>query len=245
MPDRVCGASAIIKYRVNTGGVMGYLGSKAASGAYQAIIASMPPHDTYIETHLGSGAVLKRNPPCSRSIGVDIDKKVIAVAAAPGLELYQADAVTFLRGFDFSAAGRVLIYCDPSYLLSTRSSRHRYKHEYTEVEHKTLLLLLRDLAAAGAAVMVSGYPSALYDELLYDWRNLEFQVMTRGGVRTEKLWFSFDASAAHWSTFAGVNALDRQRIKRKAAGWAEKYRNLPPAERLAILAALLESDSHS
>ena len=30
-----------------------YLGSKAASGAYQAIIAQMPPHDLYIETHLG------------------------------------------------------------------------------------------------------------------------------------------------------------------------------------------------
>ncbi|CAI1679267.1 Uncharacterised protein [Serratia liquefaciens] len=39
---------------------MGYLGSKAASGAYQAIISQMPPHDTYIETHLGGGAVMLR-----------------------------------------------------------------------------------------------------------------------------------------------------------------------------------------
>ena len=30
---------------------MSYLGSKAASGVYQRIIAEMPPHDTYIETH--------------------------------------------------------------------------------------------------------------------------------------------------------------------------------------------------
>ena len=30
----------------------GYLGSKQVSGAYQAVIANMPPHDTYIETHL-------------------------------------------------------------------------------------------------------------------------------------------------------------------------------------------------
>jgi DNA adenine methylase len=36
---------------------MSYLGSKAASGAYQAIIAQMPAHDTYIETHLGTGIV--------------------------------------------------------------------------------------------------------------------------------------------------------------------------------------------
>lgn len=41
---------------------MSYLGSKAASGAYQAIIAQMPPHDTYIETHLGSGVVMRAKP---------------------------------------------------------------------------------------------------------------------------------------------------------------------------------------
>jgi hypothetical protein len=40
---------------------MSYLGSKAASGAYQAIIALMPPHDTYIETHVGSGVYTDRN----------------------------------------------------------------------------------------------------------------------------------------------------------------------------------------
>ncbi|HCN3270845.1 TPA: DNA adenine methylase, partial [Klebsiella michiganensis] len=39
---------------------MSYLGSKAASGVYQKIIAEMPPHDVYIETHLGGGAVMLR-----------------------------------------------------------------------------------------------------------------------------------------------------------------------------------------
>ena len=64
--------------------------------------------------------------------------------------------------------------------------------------------------------------------------------MTRGGPRTEKLWFNFEPNAAHWASYAGTDFTDRQRIKRKAAGWAEKYRALPPGERLAILAALLE-----
>lgn len=41
---------------------MSYLGSKAGSGVYQKIIAEMPPHDTYIETHLGGGAVMLRKP---------------------------------------------------------------------------------------------------------------------------------------------------------------------------------------
>ena len=37
-----------------------YFGSKATSGLCQAIIALMPPHETYIETHVGGGAILQR-----------------------------------------------------------------------------------------------------------------------------------------------------------------------------------------
>lgn len=54
---------------------MSYLGSKAASGVYQRIIAEIPPHDTYIETHLGGGAVMLRKPPARHNWGIDIDQK--------------------------------------------------------------------------------------------------------------------------------------------------------------------------
>ncbi len=219
---------------------MSFLGSKAASGAYQAIIAAMPAHDTYIETHLGSGAVMKRKPLAGRSIGIDIDSEVIdRFGSMAGVELHHGDAVAFLRQFDYEAAGRVLVYADPPYLHSTRTSRKRYKHEYSINDHKSLLSLLRELSRTGVAVMLSGYPSALYDKLLPGWRTLEFQVMSRGGVRTEKLWLSFAANSAHWATFAGNNFTDRQRIKRKAQRWAENYRTLPAGERVAVLAALL------
>lgn len=222
---------------------MGYLGSKAASGAYQVIIANMPPHDTYIETHLGSGAVMSRKPGANRSIGIDMDQAVIDLYRKdnPNTELHQGDALAYLNQFDFSCAGRVLIYADPPYLLSTRTSRHRYKHEYTDDDHRELLAVLRGLSVAGAAVMLSGYPSALYDTILEGWRSVEFQVMTRGGPRTEKLWMSFEAGAAHWATYAGDGFAERQRIKRKAARWAENYKALPPGERLAVLAAMLET----
>jgi hypothetical protein len=96
--------------------------------------------------------------------------------------------------------------------------------------------------ASGVGAVLRGYPSNLYDELLPDWRTLEFQVMTRGGPRTEKLWMSFSSEAAHWSSYAGANFTDRQRIKRKATRWAENYKALPPGERLAVLAALLAVD---
>lgn len=220
---------------------MSYLGSKAASGAFQAIIAHMPPHDTYIETHVGSGAVLRRKPVASRTIANDINPEVIQAYPLPsGVEVSYLDAVTLLSNFDYSEAGRVLVYCDPPYLHCTRTSRNRYAYEYTEADHKMLLFTLRDLRALGHSVMLSGYPSTLYDEILPDWRSIEFQVMTRGGPRTEKLWMSFEPVAAHWSSYAGINFTDRQRIKRKAERWAKNYAALPPLERQAVLAALLQ-----
>lgn len=223
-----------------------YLGSKAASGAFQAIVAAMPPHDTYIETHLGSGVVMCAKPRAARSIGIDLDyapltrfpirAQIEDDAGAPGAELIHGDAVEFLEGFDFAAAGRALIYADPPYVLATRTSAKRYACDYTDQDHRRLITALR---AAPAAVILSGYPSALYDQLLGDWRSVTFQAMTRGGPRTEQLWFNFPAGAVQWSTFAGKGFTDRQRIKRKAARWAAHYARLGQGERLAVLAALL------
>ena len=55
--------------------VMGnpHFGSKAASGLCQPLIALMPPHSVYIETHLGGGAIMKRKPAALRNIGIDLD----------------------------------------------------------------------------------------------------------------------------------------------------------------------------
>jgi hypothetical protein len=63
--------------------------------------------------------------------------------------------------------------------------------------------------------------------------------MTWGGPRTEKLWYNYDIDHAHWATYAGKDFTDRQRIKRKAERWARNYQALPPAERLALLAAIM------
>jgi len=56
---------------------VGYFGSKATSGLCQAIIAMMPPHDTYIETHLGGGAIMQRKPPAMHNIGIDRDARAL------------------------------------------------------------------------------------------------------------------------------------------------------------------------
>ncbi len=212
-----------------------YFGSKATSGLCQAIIALMPPHDTYIETHLGGGAIMKRKAPARRNIGIDRNERALErFSCAYPVELVHGCAHRFLTEFEYQ--GRELIYCDPPYLHATRSGERRYRYDYEEADHIALLQLLKALPCP---VILSGYPSALYDESLPDWQSLELQVMNQAGVRTEKLWFNFVPDRVHWIRYAGKNHTDRQRIKRKAENWGRRYQALPAGERLAVLAALL------
>ncbi len=214
---------------------MGYFGSKATSGLCQAIIALMPPHDTYIETHLGGGAIMKRKPAALRNIGIDRNPKVLAnFTCEYQVEKVNGCAHRFLAEYDYQ--GRELVYSDPPYLHHTRSSGRRYRFDYQEHNHVELLTLLKRLPCN---VIVSGYPSSLYEQLLADWRSLELQVMNHAGVRTEKLWFNFTPDRVYWPSYAGKNFTDRQRIKRKAANWGRQYGAMPPAERLAVLSAIM------
>ena len=145
-----------------------------------------------------------------------------------------ADADRFLADFDYQ--GRELVYSDPPCLHATRSFRRRYRFDYEEADHIALLRLLKKLPCQ---VILSGYPSALYDDALPDWQSLELRVMNQAGVCTEKLWFNFVPGRVHWVRYAGRDHTHRQTIKRRAKTWARRYAAMPPAERLAVLAGLM------
>ena len=216
-----------------------YFGSKATSGLYQAIIALMPPHDTYIESHLGGGAIMKRKPPALRNIGIDLNERALErFQGEYPVERVHGCAHRFLA--DFAYQGRELVYCDPPYLHATRSSDRRYRFDYEDRDHLELLGLLKKLPCP---VILSGYPSALYDEQLSGWGSVELQVMNQAGVRTEKLWFNFRPDRVHWARYAGRNHTHRQTIKRRAESWARRYARMPPGERLAVLSGLLAVES--
>jgi DNA adenine methylase len=216
-------------------GMDSYFGSKATSGLCQPIIAIMPPHDTYIETHLGGGAIMRRKPPALYNIAIDLDPRALeAFECDYPVEKVHGCAHRFLS--DYAYRGRELVYCDPPYLHRTRSSARRYRFDYEEQDHIKLLEILKALPCS---VILSGYPSPVYDELLSNWETLELQVMNQGGVRTEKLWFNFTPDRVHWCRYAGKNFTDRQRIKRKAQNWGKRYQALPRAERLAVLSAIM------
>jgi len=148
------------------------------------------------------------------------------------------DGIEFLRKYAFG--GRELVYCDPPYLMETRSGRRLYEYEMSAGQHRRLLRCLRSLPCA---VIISGYWSEMYAQELNGWTTTTFQSMTRGGRQaTEWLWFNFPQPIAlHDYCFLGKDFRERERIKRKKARWVERLRTMPILERRALLCAIAET----
>ena len=184
---------------------MGYFGSKATSGLCQPLIAMMPPHDTYIETHLGGGAIMRRKPAALHNIGIDRDARALGEFECDyPVELIHGCAHRFLGEYAFE--GSELLYSDPPYLKRTRTSKRRYRFDYEEADHVELLELLE---AVPCQVMVSGYRSALYEERLEGWRSVALQVMNHAGVRTECVWMNFAPDRLHCEAIEAIGILPR------------------------------------
>jgi len=82
-----------------------------------------------------------------------------------------------------------VIYCDPPYVMETRSSGERYSYEFSDEDHRELRRALDRVKKAW--VMVSGYSCRLYGELFGDWSSFTKKHRTdRGSQRTETVWLS-------------------------------------------------------
>lgn len=79
-----------------------------------------------------------------------------------------------------------LHYVDPPYVHSTRGHGGDYPHEMNDQQHRELAEFLHTLKGA---VIVSGYHSALYDELFGGWERVEREAQADGArPRIEVLW---------------------------------------------------------
>jgi len=220
---------------------MTYPGGKGGAGVAQWIINQMPPHSTYVEAFAGGAAVLRAKKPARSSIVIDADEHVctaLADVAGHGVTVVCGDAISWLESNPLPADA--LVYCDPPYLRSSRrSARDLYKFEMTDLEHRRLL---RCLLALKCFVLVSGYWSSLYVEMLAAWRTSTFQTRTRGGgMATEWLWMNYpEPIELHDYRYLGANFRERERIKRKRNRWLSRLASMPPIERYAMMSALGE-----
>jgi len=110
----------------------------------------------------------------------------VSLESRPALEIVE----------QYGAHPKCCLYVDPPYLGSTRSARgggNGYRIDMPD--HADHVELLGALMGCRASVVLSGYPSELYDDTLRGWDRLEIPHMTSQGnsgnkARTEVLWFN-------------------------------------------------------
>lgn len=127
--------------------------------------------------------------------------EVIARAAERlrGVQIECRQAVEVIAKFN---APNVLIYCDPPYVLSSRSGgKRQYKHEMSDEDHEKLLAALK--AHRGPA-LISGYRSGLYDRELSGWYRETCTATDQLSRRREEvLWMNFEPERRQETLFGG------------------------------------------
>jgi DNA adenine methylase len=97
------------------------------------------------------------------------------------------DGIDVIQRYDTE---KTLFYVDPPYVLSERVAGPAYAYEMTDLEHRELAAALRSVKGM---VVLSGYPSALYDELYADWTLVQKTARTNSKKdrrAVECLWLS-------------------------------------------------------
>ncbi len=107
----------------------------------------------------------------------------ITIDRLRGVVIENKDAFALIEQMD---GPEVLFYVDPPYLPETRDKGGDYCHEMTLADHHALAILLNRVEGM---VVLSGYPSTLYEELYKGWKRIEKEAFADGArKRIEVLW---------------------------------------------------------
>ena len=106
------------------------------------------------------------------------------------VQIEHMDALRLIARYDHPD---VLMYLDPPYVRSTRKSGRMYRHEMDDSGQMELLRLIK---GSKAKIILSGYPSQLYDAFLPGWYTDTTQTHTTSAeVVKEKIWMNYDPPA--------------------------------------------------
>lgn len=134
-----------------------------------------------------------------RGMNAEVSAWLNAVEGLPAVHarlkrvlILNRDALDVIKSED---GPRTLFYLDPPYMHETRATTKEYgTNEMTDEKHRDLLTLIR---RCRGKVMLSGYRSAMYDDLLSGWSRHDFDAPNNaaGGKSkrrmTECLWTNY------------------------------------------------------
>ena len=109
-----------------------------------------------------------------------VDSLPLVHARLRRVSVMNRDALEVIRLEDTT---KTLFYLDPPYLAETRTADDVYAHEMGEKAHAELLSTIRKCKGR---VMLSGYPSDLYDAKLHDWTRREFALPNQAASGKQK-----------------------------------------------------------
>jgi DNA adenine methylase len=102
------------------------------------------------------------------------------------VQIENLPAIDLIKNYNRSY---VFIYCDPPYVISTRSGRI-YANEMTDDEH---IELLKTISEHKAKIMISGYDNEIYREYLNNWNKESIMANTeKGGKAIETIWMNYE-----------------------------------------------------
>ncbi len=109
------------------------------------------------------------------------------------VEVWNIDAINFIRKLD---SEDTLFYCDPPYPHDTRAVTSAYAHEMSLSQH---VQLLETLKRVDGKFILSGYPSATYDDFAKyaGWSRTDILIDNKSSsakkkeIKTECLWTNF------------------------------------------------------
>lgn len=248
-----------MKTKAKPSGRDSYFGGKAGAGVVQTLINHVPPHDVLVIPFAGHCALSRTIQPCQALLLCDLDddvrdwwqgrlpdhSKFMHTDGLVMLEEMSSDAESS-GGVLGCRADRVCVYCDPPYKLSTRTSVARYRHDWTDDDHRRFLHVATRLSATGTSLLISHYRNTMYDHALRAWNRTDFTGHSRGGPRTERLYFSFEVTDLHDFRFYGGESSvqtsprrQREVMKRREQSARRKILSMAPLERKRFLRSLV------
>lgn len=133
----------------------------------------------------GWRSMIEKNGPLAGYEWMNFPEKIAAVAERLiGVQIENQPALKLIERYK---RPKVLIYADPPYIQSTRTTTS-YRYEMTEEDHEELLVVLDEHPGP---VILSGYAHELYDCRLKHWRRETKRAKAEGGaIREEVLWIN-------------------------------------------------------
>lgn len=175
--------------------------------------------------------------PAKNQIGIDLDPHVIETwrqDLAHHCHIIHGDAVDNILAMELDA--ETVVYSDPPYLAETRRRSRVYRCDYSVRDHERLLECLISLPCK---VLLSGYPSALYERCLAGWSVYRFEAKTHVGMREEWVWYNFQKpTVLHDDRYMGSNFREREVIRRRQNRLRNRISQLSEAEQASLYAWL-------